>query len=78
MNVDNLTFVLSGIAPLTTLTKSLSRYRGTSSVSRELTAGVDSEGFTTAALPAASAPTCYLIQFDSRKKIKVVSYAPGD
>ena len=50
------TFVVSATAPLTTRTKSLSRYLGTSSAKSELTAGVDSAGFSKAQLPAAIAP----------------------
>jgi hypothetical protein len=53
-----LTFVTSGILPLTTLTNEGSRYLGTSSAMRELNAGVDSAGFRTTAFPAAIAPHC--------------------
>lgn len=50
------TLVVSGTAPLTTRTRSLSRYFGISSVISALVAGVDSEGFNSAVFPAASAP----------------------
>lgn len=54
--IANDTFVVSGTAPFTTAYKVGSRYFGNSSASRELVAGVDSEGLITAAFPAAIAP----------------------
>lgn len=50
------TLVVSGIPPRTTRTASGSRCFSTSSASKALYAGVSSEGFSTAALPAAIAP----------------------
>jgi len=55
-NINVPTLVASGIAPLTTLTTSLSRYLAINSVINELVAGVDSEGLRQTVLPAAIAP----------------------
>ena len=51
-----LTFVVSGIAPLMTAYNSGSRYFGKSSASKAEKAGVSSEGLSAQALPAAMAP----------------------
>ena len=53
-----LALVVSSTAPLTTLYKSLSRYLGNNSARSSDVAGVSSDGFTTAAQPAAIAPVC--------------------
>ena len=50
------TFVVSATPPLTTLTKSLSKYLCSNSVNRLLEAGVCSEGLITTVHPAAIAP----------------------
>ena len=52
------TFVVSGTPPLMTWNSSGSRYLGSSSASSWLNAGVCSDGFRTAAFPAAIALTC--------------------
>jgi hypothetical protein len=52
------TLVVSGTAPLTTRTRSLSKYFSLSSVINALVAGVDSEGFSSVVQPAAMAPAC--------------------
>jgi len=53
---ESRTLVVSGTAPLTTLTISLSRYLGINSAKRLLHAGVCSEGLRSMVHPAAIAP----------------------
>lgn len=52
-----LTLVVSGMAPVTTLTTLESRYWGTSSAMSAVVATFNSDGLMTTALPAAIAPS---------------------